>query len=1750
MSFYDGHGSSDGKSSSYYVRAVRAGQSGSFANLIISKSGGGIGAVTSAPAGINCGGQCSASFTPGAQITLTATSDTGSTFTGWSGGGCQGTGSCRVTMTDAGVGVTAFFVPKSSNSVKINIVSGASGEPLPEAAVGLDGQILATDGGGAAIFTGISLGAHDIAIQKSGFEPVNTRINVGAAGISKMTWSLIPVKAGGGKPVLTDVSSYYTNRNKKAFFLDGVDFTITFTASVNWNGKQPGYIRFLSPRGNFNEAAGSHTFNMGADFGPGGRLQAVAVSADGVSSAPFDANIEVMPKPAGADVVFLDDRGSSFSYSFTEGVSDKSLSVIVPYNGATVSASIPIFGDKEMGLGIKAQASVKVGSDGMTNYAFTGSHDNENPLKVAGCSFDTGWSIGGKASFRYREDLNQWRFDSGYFKAGLSAGKNIPAYYVWVAPIPVPFYLRGRINGSLDASVGFTGWYEGAGWQLDGTVKPGVGGKAIAGAGVASALNVEGYLGIDGSLLFGFPETPVFREASLALSGGVSAKALWFSYNKPLWEYTWSWPENSAQSLARSMLGEDILQDIRTLDWQPLPRNYGSGAPGSRQAMAADRAPLEAIPGLQIIPGQTDIYPYSYPSLVSLGDDLLLAWMTDDLTKTSNNRTSVVYSRYAGGQWSDAAKIGEDGTADSYPTLAATTAGAVAVWQDTATVLGDETTMDEVMAQQEIAVSLYDAAANAWGAPSRLTSNGYLDRSPLAAAVGNKVMTVWIANEQNDMFGSPTKPNTIRYAIFNGTSWSPAQTAAAGVGAILKSALTFQDNTATYVFSVDEDGDLSTLTDQDLYAITYDGSAWSAAVRLTEDSAQDTNPQLAHDASGEQLLVWYADGKFQMARNLDMANSSTVFTPGLSSGAADFRLVSGGNGQLFIVWPDASSKGQDIYMAPYDPTLNVWGKGMQMTDTDSMERTLTAAQTADGQVAVVYNRVATVFTPRDVQVGDKTVTMHVPGPGTTDLCMSAFALERDLAVRENGLTVSPESIAPGAALTFTAGVVNRGLKPAENIAVDFYYGDPAAGGVLIGQRQTIAGPLAAGEDATVFVDWTAPETPEAKDIYVVVDPLLGIEDKDRTNNAAHIAVFQPDLAITQAFGQTVGPVKRGLTISVTNVGLVAARNFPVAIKQSAADGGAIYEEIIDELAPGEKRDVAYTWDIAGLVATDGYLKVYAEANGERAVSESGYLNNTRTMQVSGVVPEAVAAPGVGIPDGATDVAIPPPLSWEAASGATAYDVYLWKDGDARPLTPSIQDTPDVTATITFPLSPFTTYHWQVVAKNASGQTEGEEWTFTTGNVSTGSISGRVVSDLDGQAIEGMIVHAGAYSAWTDSDGVYTITDLPAGSYNVQVSAFGTYGADYLSEYYDNVTDSSSATPVAVTAGQTTPNIHFGLAELGKITGKVTREADGSPVAGVWIAAENYSTGAYGGGGCAKSGPDGSYTISGLSSGDYRLEANTGGTDYALKYFNDALSFSTALKVNVILSQTANADFQLLSLPAFRGDISGDGKIDLADAILAIGIPAGVISEAMVYKSGDVNGNGKIGTEEAVYDLQGIARIREMPLHAPLKIDGILAPGEWDDAKTAEITVEEGWVVNVFYKNDADNLYVAFTNLKPQSGELYPEIRLDVNNDKSSSWKSDDWWFHTSYNNCEMRGGYNIWSTCERAKLGWSGNIFPLTTPGTVEIRIEYEKLGLVSGEARDIGVAFDVTDTRTKWKFWPSSASMYNPSTWGTWHIE
>ncbi len=77
-------------------------------DLAVSKSGTGAGTVTSSPAGINCGADCSETLVDGTSVTLTATPAAGSSFAGWSGSGCSGTSTCTVVMSEARA-VTAEF---------------------------------------------------------------------------------------------------------------------------------------------------------------------------------------------------------------------------------------------------------------------------------------------------------------------------------------------------------------------------------------------------------------------------------------------------------------------------------------------------------------------------------------------------------------------------------------------------------------------------------------------------------------------------------------------------------------------------------------------------------------------------------------------------------------------------------------------------------------------------------------------------------------------------------------------------------------------------------------------------------------------------------------------------------------------------------------------------------------------------------------------------------------------------------------------------------------------------------------------------------------------------------------------------------------------------------------------------------------------------------------------------------------------------------------------------------------------------------------------------------------------------------------------------------------------------------------------------------------------------------------------------------------------------------------------------------
>jgi hypothetical protein len=173
-----------------------------------------------------------------------------------------------------------------------------------------------------------------------------------------------------------------------------------------------------------------------------------------------------------------------------------------------------------------------------------------------------------------------------------------------------------------------------------------------------------------------------------------------------------------------------------------------------------------------------------------------------------------------------------------------------------------------------------------------------------------------------------------------------------------------------------------------------------------------------------------------------------------------------------------------------------------------------------------------------------------------------------------------------------------------------------------------------------------------------------------------------------------------------------------------------------------------------------------------------------------------------------------------------------------------------------------------------------------------------------------------------------------------------------------------------------------------------------------------------------------------------------------------------------------------------------------------------------------------------------AKVLSIPHAGAVAVDGTLSPGEWDRAAEMQITVAPDWIVKVLLQHDEKNLYVAFTNLRHNGAERYPEVLLDPGNQKPLLWhEGQQWWLHASYNLCESDTRPNAYATCTPSKSGWSATRFPLK--GSVsEMAISLVYVHLL-GE-KPFGIALDVTDTKKQWSFWPNHAKLEFPSSWQT----
>ena len=275
--------------------------------LATTDSGAGSGTVTSSPTGINCGTTCSALYNAGTVVTLTATPASGSTFAGWSGGGCAGTGTCSFTI-NANTAVTATFTAQAT-SYTITSSAGTGGSISPSGTTtvnsGTSQSFTITPSTGYTVSSVTVDGSSVGAVGSYTFSNVTANHTIAATFKAQTASYTITSSAGTGGSISPSGTTTVNSGTSQSFTITpSTGYTVS---SVTVDGSSVG-------------AVGSYTFNnVTANHTIAATFKAQTASYTITSSAGTGGSIS----PSGTTTV-----NSGTSQSFT----------ITPSTGYTVSS--------------------------------------------------------------------------------------------------------------------------------------------------------------------------------------------------------------------------------------------------------------------------------------------------------------------------------------------------------------------------------------------------------------------------------------------------------------------------------------------------------------------------------------------------------------------------------------------------------------------------------------------------------------------------------------------------------------------------------------------------------------------------------------------------------------------------------------------------------------------------------------------------------------------------------------------------------------------------------------------------------------------------------------------------------------------------------------------------------------------------------------------------------------------------------------------------------------------------------------------------------------------------------------------------------------------------------------------------------------------------------------------------------------------------------------------------------------------
>ena len=241
-------------------------------------------------------------------------------------------------------------------------------------------------------------------------------------------------------------------------------------------------------------------------------------------------------------------------------------------------------------------------------------------------------------------------------------------------------------------------------------------------------------------------------------------------------------------------------------------------------------------------------YPAAQPAAVSIGDDILMTFLASSSSRSSENKTVLMYTYYSGasGTWSAPKQADSNETADYLHKLYTDGENIYRVYTECDEVLEQGVTLNDFASHLTLNAAVYDKTSGKFTGFTRISESGkYVSSFDMSFDAGAPVIA-WVQSGESDYFGQHKKNEIAKSSYSSGRS--APEVLRSGLNAV--TSIAADGETVYYIC----DGDNKLITVNDCVLMSTAGSSAISGGTVARVSFTAV-PQ-----SGGKAPVWYENG--------------------------------------------------------------------------------------------------------------------------------------------------------------------------------------------------------------------------------------------------------------------------------------------------------------------------------------------------------------------------------------------------------------------------------------------------------------------------------------------------------------------------------------------------------------------------------------------------------------------------------------------------------------------------------------------------------------------------------------------------------------------------------------------------------------------------------------------------------------------------------------------------------------------------